>query len=100
MSVDRFASGKSVKIQTVRLLTRKHLTIDENEVDILLSNLKCWTFCQLVNKVVSEMQRERDGFRYSTYQNQDNKKVNRVLNASIYHKYNRLACHVFAEYKA
>ena len=62
MSVDRFASGKSLKIRTLRLLTRKHLVIDENKVDVLLSNLKCWTFCQLGNNVVSEKQRELDGF--------------------------------------
>ena len=30
MSVDRFASGKCVNIRTVRLLSRKHLAIDEN----------------------------------------------------------------------
>ena len=41
-----------------------------------------------------------DGFRYSKCQNQDNEKVNRVLNASTYHEYNNLACRVFAECKA
>ena len=48
MSVDRSASGKSVKIRTVRLLTRKHLVIDENQVDVLLCNLKCWGTLLLV----------------------------------------------------
>jgi len=41
-----------------------------------------------------------DGFRYSKCQNQDNEKVNRVLNASTYHEYNKLACRVCAKYKA
>ena len=50
------------KIRTVRLLTRKYLAIDENWVDVLLSNLKCWMFCQLENNVVSEVRRELDGF--------------------------------------
>jgi len=54
----------------------------------------------LGNIVVSEVQLERDGFRYSKCQNQDNGKVHSVQNASTYHEYNKLACHAFAVYKA
>ena len=43
--------------------------------------------------VVSEVQRELDGFRYSNYQNQDNGKVNCVLDGSTYHEYNKLTWH-------
>jgi len=56
--------------------------------------------CQLGNNVVSEVQRELVGIRYWKCQNQDNEKVNRVLNASTCHEYHKLARHVFAKYKA
>ena len=79
----------------------------DNDVDFIFKVEQCWLTREpiksirvvSISNVVSEVQRELDGFRYSKCQNQDDGKVSRVLNASTYHEYNKLACHVFDEYK-